>query len=166
MKTQKITFFRHFFTIYSNACTLSCTIDDTATVLHCLSVLDTVIRYAIFPDEALPLVIMALCRTVNCETYCQTAWQIMRNLLGTDLGHAALLQMCNILNERTLHQDAPLLRGAVFHINMGVWGSSSSAASTLRCTPSMVLLSFLYVSLHSSGTFNCPILIFVYSFSP
>lgn len=89
---------------------------------------------------------MALCRTVNCETYCQQSWQIMRNLLGTDLGHAALLQMCNILNERALHTDAPLLRGAVFHINMGVWGSSSSAASTLRCTPSMVLLSFLYVS--------------------
>ncbi|XP_063696439.1 tuberin [Culicoides brevitarsis] len=130
--------------ILNNACTLSCTVDDNATVLHCLSVLDTVIRYAIFPDEALPLVIMALCRTVNCETYCQTAWQIMRNLLGTDLGHAALLQMCNILNERSLHPDAPLLRGAVFHINMGVWGSSSSAASTLRCTPSMVLLSFLY----------------------
>lgn len=125
---------------------MSCTVDDTQTVLHCLSVLDTVIRYAIFPDESLTLVIFALCRTVNCEQYCQTAWQIMRNLLGTDLGHAALLTMCNILNERNLHHDAPLLRGAVFHINMGVWGSSSSAASTLRCTPSMVLLSFLFVS--------------------
>lgn len=130
--------------ILYHACSMSCTIDDRNTVLQCLAVVDTVIRYAIFPNESLTYVIYALCRTVNCESYCHKSWQIMRNLLGTELGHAALLIMCNILNEQTLHHDAPLLRGAVFHINMGVWGSTSSAASTLRCTPSMVLNSFLH----------------------
>lgn len=129
--------------ILYHACHTSCSSDNHDTVLQCLSVLDTVIRYAIFPNESLSSVIFALCRTVNVETYCQQSWQIMRNLLGTDLGHAALLMMCQILTEPGLQNDAGLLRGAVFHINMGVWGSSSPAAVTLRCTPTMTLNSFL-----------------------
>lgn len=69
----------------------------------------------------------------------------MKNLLGTNLGHAALSFMCNnILNESAIYNDETLLRGAVFHINMGLWGSSG--IPMLRCSPSVVLQSFLHVS--------------------
>lgn len=67
----------------------------------------------------------------------------MKNLLGTNLGHAALLTMCKILNDELMYTDEALLRGAVFHINMGLWGS---AVPKLRCSPSTVLTSFLHVS--------------------
>lgn len=67
----------------------------------------------------------------------------MKNLLGTNLGHAALLTMCKILNDELMYTDEALLRGAVFHINMGLWGS---AVPRLRCSPSTVLTSFLHVS--------------------
>lgn len=67
----------------------------------------------------------------------------MKNLLGTNLGHAALLMMCKILNDELMFKDEAILRGAVFHINMGLWGS---AVPKLRCSPSTVLTSFLHVS--------------------
>lgn len=50
--------------------------------------------------------------------------------------------MCNYLNDPTVYDDEALLRGAVFHTNMGLWGP---AAPALRCSPSTVLLSFLRV---------------------
>lgn len=71
----------------------------------------------------------------------------MRNLLGTHLGHASLLTMCHILNDKAAHNDEALLRGAVFYINMGLWGSTGSIVPMLRCSPSTVLLSFLNVTI-------------------
>jgi tuberous sclerosis 2 len=116
-------------------------------VLGCLAVLDAVICYAIFPNEKLVICVFALCRNVNREAYCHTSYKIMRNLLGTNLGHAAILTMCSILNDPTYYEDAALLRGSVFHINIGLWGASAgSENSMLKCSPSTVLLSFLNVS--------------------
>lgn len=74
----------------------------------------------------------------------------MKNLLGTNLGHASLLTMCNILNDPNMFTDEALLRGAVFHSNMGLWGSSGSIVP--MCSPSTVLLSFLHVS---NRSFQC-----------
>lgn len=122
---------------------MSCVVEDTQIALLWLSVLDTIIRYCILPNEILTICIIALCRAVNREAYCQTAWKIMKNLLGTNLGHASLLTMCSILNEKRACDEA-VLRGAVFHINMGLWGSTSSTTPMLRCSPSSVLLSFLH----------------------
>ncbi|XP_055707088.1 tuberin isoform X2 [Phlebotomus papatasi] len=128
--------------IVKQSCFLSCCLEDTRTVLQCLTVLETIMSYAIFPFETLSLCIVALCKTVNREAFCQTSWKIMRTLLGTDLGYASLCTMCNYLNDPTVYDDEALLRGAVFHTNMGLWGP---AAPALRCSPSTVLLSFLRV---------------------
>lgn len=63
------------------------------------------------------------------------------------MGHASLLYMCNLLNNAGSHDDA-LLRGAVFYINMGLWGSTCSKANDLfKQSPTSVLQSFLSVSL-------------------
>lgn len=72
--------------------------------------------------------------------------QIMKNMLGTTSGHAALLTMCNILNDPASYKDEALLRGAVFYINMGLWGTTGSVVPMLKCSPSPVLLSFFRVS--------------------
>jgi tuberous sclerosis 2 len=136
-----------------NCCYVSCSCEDNSTVLQCLAVLDAVICYALFPSETLVACVFALCRNVNREAYCQTSYKIMKNLLGTNLGHAAILIMCNILNEATYKEDAALLRGSVFHINIGLWGTSvGTENSMLKCSPSTVLLSFLNVSV-STGLF-------------
>lgn len=130
---------------HRNACYLSSFGHDTHTVLQCLQVLDAALCYTVFPTETLSICIVALCRTVT-EQYCQTSWRIMKNLLGTTLGHVTLLTMCNILSDREMYADETLLRGAVFHINMGLWGQSGSLVPMLRCSPATVLASFRNVS--------------------
>lgn len=133
---------------------MCCSLEDTETVLQCLHVLDTALCYTVFPIETLLACIFALCRTVNKETYCQTSWKIMKKLLGTNLGHAALLFMCNILNKSTKYDEA-LLRGAVFHINMGLWGSTGPVLPMFKNSPSPVLQSFLRVSFSHPIFFLC-----------
>lgn len=123
---------------------MCCSLEDTQTVLQCLYVLDAALCYTVFPTETLSSCIVALCRTVNKETYCQTSWKIMKKLLGTNLGHAALLYMCSILNKSRKYDEA-LLRGAVFHINMGLWGSAGPVVPMFS-SPSAVLMSFHRVS--------------------
>ncbi|KAJ8983537.1 hypothetical protein NQ317_006582, partial [Molorchus minor] len=91
--------------------------------------------------DSLPKFIGALCRTVNVEEYCTSSWKIMKNLLGTDMGHSALFTMCRILQEPALRSDTDLLRGAIFFIHMALWGSMPII--NLHCPPSSVLPSFL-----------------------
>uniref|UniRef100_A0A1Y1N0Q7 Rap-GAP domain-containing protein n=1 Tax=Photinus pyralis TaxID=7054 RepID=A0A1Y1N0Q7_PHOPY len=111
----------------------------TEVVIACIEVLDTILAYSNLPSEILPHFIAILCRTVNGEVYCQLSWQVMRNLLGTHMGHASLYTMCQMLEEPTLKQDSGLLRGAVFFINMGLW--CTHPIVNLKCPPSSVLPS-------------------------
>lgn len=67
----------------------------------------------------------------------------MRNLLGTHMGHATLITMCRILQEPCLKDDTGLLRGAVFFVNMGLWGSQP--VTNLKSPPSAVLPSIMAV---------------------
>nr|CAD7432433.1 unnamed protein product [Timema monikensis] len=69
--------------------------------------------------------------------------QIMRNLLGTHLGHSALYTMCRILQDTSSQHDVHLLRGAVFYVNMALWGTKR--VTTLKYTATSVLPSFLAV---------------------
>lgn len=125
---------------------MSSTVDDNEAVMQCLQVLDAVICYTVFPNEILGICIMSLCRTVNKEAFCQNAYRIMKNLLGTQLGYASLLSMCSILNDVRYQNDDELLRGAIFHINMGLWGGSNFGSNSVMIGlkySSTVLLSFL-----------------------
>jgi tuberous sclerosis protein 2 len=61
------------------------------------------------------------------------------------MGHSALYTMCRILEDAGVAHDVCLLRGAVFHINMGLWGTKR--VTSLMCTFSSVLPSFLAVSM-------------------
>ncbi|XP_068142782.1 tuberin [Drosophila tropicalis] len=110
--------------IVQNACDLSCTVTDDDIGLQCLTILEMVIGYTIFPSEPLPQCIITLCRTVNHSRYCPASFKIMKNLLGTQLGYHSMKMMCSILNDRGLYEDAQLLRGAVFHLTMNIFGSN------------------------------------------
>lgn len=134
------------------ACFMCSTPDDI--VLQCLDVLDALLCYTVLPNKMLPEWVNALCRTVNREIYVQKSWDIMKKLLGTKMGHAALLYMCNLLDNSSNVNDDALLRGAVFYINMGLWGSTCSKANDLfKQSPTSVLQSFLFVSFSLSVFF-------------
>lgn len=140
--------------LVQNTCFLCCWSNSEEVVLTCLQVLDSVVCYSNLPTESLHTFISALCRTVNIEAYCQSSWKVMRNVLGTHMGHSALYTMCRILQDPGASQDVCLLRGAVFHVNMGLWGTKK--VINLKCTPTSVLPSFLRAleSNHSVVTYE------------
>nr|XP_008541539.1 PREDICTED: tuberin isoform X7 [Equus przewalskii] len=105
-----------------------------------LQVLDAVVCYNRLPAESLPLFIVTLCRTINVKELCEPCWKLMRNLLGTHLGHSAIYNMCRLMENRAYMEDAPLLRGAVFFVGMALWGAHR--LYTLKNSPTSVLPSF------------------------
>ncbi|XP_044308541.1 tuberin isoform X2 [Varanus komodoensis] len=106
-----------------------------------LQVLDAVVCYNCLPSETLPVFIITLCWTINVKELCEPCWKLMRNLLGTHLGHSAIYNMCRIMEDRTYVSDAVLLRGAVFFVGMALWGAHRLQA--LKNSPTSVLPSFL-----------------------
>ncbi|XP_037239213.1 tuberin isoform X1 [Falco biarmicus] len=106
-----------------------------------LQVLDAVVCYNCLPSENLPVFIITLCRTINVKELCEPCWKLMRNLLGTHLGHSAIYNMCRIMEDRAYMADAALLRGAVFFVGMALWGAHR--LSSLKNSPTSVLPSFL-----------------------
>uniref|UniRef100_A0A8C0J880 Tuberin n=1 Tax=Chelonoidis abingdonii TaxID=106734 RepID=A0A8C0J880_CHEAB len=106
-----------------------------------LQVLDAVVCYNCLPSESLPVFIITLCRTINVKELCEPCWKLMRNLLGTHLGHSAIYNMCRIMEDRAYMMDAALLRGAVFFVGMALWGAHR--LYSLKNSPTSVLPSFL-----------------------
>ncbi|KAH8305598.1 hypothetical protein KR059_003548 [Drosophila kikkawai] len=129
--------------IVQNACELSCSVTVDEIGLQCLTILEMVIGYTIFPSEPLPQCITTLCRTVNHAPYCPASHKIMKNLLGTQLGYHSMKMMCSILNDRVLYDDAHLLRGAVFHLNMNIFGSNIIFQVSPMTYATNVLTAFL-----------------------
>nr|AAD48498.1 gigas protein [Drosophila melanogaster] len=129
--------------IVQNACDLSCSVTVNEIGLQCLTILEMVIGYTIFPSEPLPQCITTLCRTVNHAPYCPSSFKIMKNLLGTQLGYHSMKMMCSILNDRALYDDAHLLRGAVFHLNMNIFGSNIIFQVSPMTYATNVLTAFL-----------------------
>ncbi|XP_069065851.1 tuberin isoform X3 [Pleurodeles waltl] len=105
-----------------------------------LQVLDAVVCYNCLPAESVLTFIITLCRTINVKELCEPCWKLMRNLLGTHLGHTAIHTMCHIMEDRMYTKDAALLRGAVFFVGMALWGAHR--LFSLKNSPTSVLPSF------------------------
>ncbi|KAH8378989.1 hypothetical protein KR009_002539, partial [Drosophila setifemur] len=129
--------------IVQNACELSISVTVDEIGLQCLTILEMVIGYTIFPSEPLPQCISTLCWTVNYPPYCPSSFKIMKNLLGTQLGYHSMKLMCSILNDRSLYDDAHLLRGAVFHLIMNIFGSNIIFQVSPMTYATNVLTAFL-----------------------
>ncbi|XP_076800613.1 tuberin-like [Clavelina lepadiformis] len=106
-----------------------------------LKVLDAIICYNSLPQECLQGVIFTMCRAVSLKEMCDQSWKLMRNLLGTHLGHSCIGIMCQIL-ESEPYEDFSVSRSAVFFIGMGLWGSK--CVTSLMYKPQSILPSFQY----------------------
>ncbi|XP_049869315.1 tuberin isoform X2 [Pectinophora gossypiella] len=109
-----------------------------------LALLEAVLSYSLLPRAALRTFVCALCRTVNLEAYTQHSWKLMRYVVGGDCGHAALLEMTDVARgagAAAEGTDAGLVRGAVFYVNMALWGPRRVPA--LRVSFLAVLPAFL-----------------------
>ncbi|XP_061712821.1 tuberin [Cydia pomonella] len=121
--------------IVDASCHLCAYSAEAGAVVSALALLEAVVAYSLLPRAALPAFVGALCRTVNLERHCQTSWKLMRSVLGADLGHAALQELAALpaaaaaaaannadANNAAAAADAGAVRGAVFYINMALWG--------------------------------------------
>ncbi|KAL7978997.1 hypothetical protein Chor_015021 [Crotalus horridus] len=122
-------------------CALCIQTSSAVDIKVSLQVLDAVVCYNCLPSEILPMFIITLCWTINVKELCEPCWKLMRNLLGTHLGHSAIYNMCRIMEDRTCMADAVLLRGAVFFVGMALWGAHR--LQSLKNSPTSVLPSFL-----------------------
>ncbi|XP_023241139.1 tuberin-like [Centruroides sculpturatus] len=129
--------------IVNYTCTLCERTNSEDDVQLCLQVLDAVICYSYPPSNIIPSVITTLSRTVNLEKFCQVSWKLMRNLLGTCLGHYSIYTMCKALQDISNYDDPTLLRGTIFFVSMSLWGNKR--VQSLENTMSAVLPSFLMV---------------------
>ncbi|CAG4992292.1 unnamed protein product [Colias eurytheme] len=135
--------------IVNNACHLCVYSAEAGVVQGCLALLEAVLSYSLLPRAALRTFVAALCRTVNLEHYCQNSWKLMRYVVGADMGHAALQAMVDMVREAGEvggagaegEGDAGLARGAVFYINMALWGPRR--VLTLHVSHLAVLPAFL-----------------------
>ncbi|XP_063961204.1 tuberin-like isoform X1 [Lytechinus pictus] len=109
--------------LVQHTCSICSRTEKEKDIEQALHVLDAVICYSCLPSESLYHFITALCRTVSVKRFCQSSWKLMRNLLGTHLGHSAIYTMCCIMEDSHNISDVVLLRGAVFFVGMARWGS-------------------------------------------
>ncbi|XP_017770423.1 PREDICTED: tuberin [Nicrophorus vespilloides] len=118
-------------------------IDYKQIILPCIDIFDSIVAYyRNLPSDSLSNFVGVLCRMVTIESYCQICWKIMKNLLGTHMGHSAIFTMCRILQEHLFKDDPSLLRGALIFIYMGLW---DQPLPNLRCPPTSILPSILQV---------------------
>uniref|UniRef100_A0A670Y0B4 Tuberin n=1 Tax=Pseudonaja textilis TaxID=8673 RepID=A0A670Y0B4_PSETE len=122
-------------------CALCIQTSSAVDIKVSLQVLDAVVCYNCLPSEILPMFIITLCWTINVKELCEPCWKLMRNLLGTHLGHSAIYNMCRIMEDRYVAAYAVLLRGAVFFVGMALWGAHR--LQSLKNSPTSVLPSFL-----------------------
>ncbi|KAI5700688.1 hypothetical protein M8J75_002012 [Diaphorina citri] len=113
---------------------------DQSLIPLCLDIFDAVVCYCNMSPEVLPNFIRTFCQLINCHAYSQASWKVMKNVLGTDMGHASVHIMCSVLSIDPDSQDKhniPSLRGATFSVAQAMWGSKEFP--NVRCTLSSVL---------------------------
>ena len=76
---------------------LSCSSSSDREILLCLEIFKCIVMYSYVPPGALVPYISCLCRVVNLADIATDAWDTMRKLMGTHLGHSALYQLFQLV---------------------------------------------------------------------
>ncbi|XP_059490501.1 tuberin isoform X2 [Neocloeon triangulifer] len=135
-----------------------CTCSQHEEVVHSsLALLDVIVCYAQMPPEMLRTFVCTLCNCVNNKMYCLSCWKIMKKILGTHLGHSTLFQMVSILKDPKFANAPQLLRGAVFHTSMGMWGNQK--VPSLNTTVCTVLPAFMEAIKHGHAIVTYEVLL-------
>ncbi|KAL1434775.1 hypothetical protein MTO96_001671 [Rhipicephalus appendiculatus] len=106
-----------------NTCILCCRTNSELDVKKGLELLDSVVGYGMVSAELLGHLVPTACRTVVVAPFSEPSWRLMRNLLGTHLGHRTIGYLCRLLEDRSNACDTSLLKGAVFFVGaaLGCW---------------------------------------------
>ncbi|ODM95090.1 Tuberin, partial [Orchesella cincta] len=119
--------------IIQNTCIICLTTTTPNDTIACINLLNTIVMYSMIPPSTLQTVIATLCRTVNVDSLCKHTWKVMRNLLGTHLGHSGLYMLILFMNETesTENDINSVIRGAVFFTGVVLWGGGNRVVRSL-----------------------------------
>ncbi|KAL3234082.1 hypothetical protein MRX96_022830 [Rhipicephalus microplus] len=111
-----------------NTCILCCRTNSELDVKKGLELLDSVVGYGMVSAELLGHLVPTACRTVVVAPFSEPSWRLMRNLLGTHLGHRTIGYLCRLLEDRSNACDTSLLKGAVFFVGAALWSPNALCA--------------------------------------
>lgn len=131
-----------------NTCILCCRTNSEQDVQLGLDLLDSVVGFGLAGAELLGHLVPMACRTVVVAPLSEPSWRLMRNLLGTHLGHRTVACLCRLLEDRANGGDPTLLKGAVFFVGAALW--SPRAVGSLQY-PAAGVLPSLGRALAASG---------------
>lgn len=102
-------------------------------------ILDAIVCYNCLLRRSLQSVILTLSNKINDPEVEEEVWKIMRNILGTHLGHSVVQSLLFLLQENS--KSYLVLRGAALFIGRGLW-DLTKAVPSLTHKPNTVLLFF------------------------
>ncbi|MCP9261515.1 Heterogeneous nuclear ribonucleoprotein Q [Dirofilaria immitis] len=106
--------------VVHNVCLRICRKADHLTY-ECLLLLGTVLKYGRIPDTKLLILITTLCSVMNEEKWGPTAWNVMRDLLGSHYGHNVIKLLLDLLNDSANCPKTQVLVGAIYCIHTALW---------------------------------------------
>ncbi|XP_065212023.1 tuberin [Planococcus citri] len=130
--------------IVQNACYICCQSDIESVVSVSLELLDTVVCYSKLSQQTMVAFISAVSRTICLEEHNVASWKIMRNLLGTHMGHFCLQTLCAMLLDNSYHNDTGLISGIIYILNMALLGNKPDCLA--GCIPMYIIPSISKVS--------------------
>lgn len=109
---------------------------------------DVIVCYSLVPKEALTMFLVVLCKGIsfigyqkeNFKLVSEFCCKIVKNLMGTKLGHSCVACLCHILQDETNHIDIPLMKASVHILAQSFWGSKKIQG--LKQTPNSILPAF------------------------
>jgi len=125
--------------IVVNVCNVCNSATCSDTKFSVLKILDAIVCYNCLLRRSLQSVILTLSNKINDPEVEEEVWKIMRNILGTHLGHSVVQSLLFLLQENS--KSYLVLRGAALFIGRGLW-DLTKAVPSLTHKPNTVLLFF------------------------
>lgn len=126
--------------IIVKTCQLTNRVTTNEEMRCCYQILDVILCYSNLPSETLTQFVIVLCKGVNITDFHEICVKIMRNLLGTHLGHSCVDTLRYLLCDEVNHSDISLMRGSIHFLTQSLW--DKMRVESLKHSPSSVLPAY------------------------
>jgi tuberous sclerosis protein 2 len=126
--------------IIIKTCLLTNRVTTNEDMKSCYQILDVVLCYSNLPSKTLTQFVVVLCKGVNISVFHEICVKIMRNLLGTHLGHSCVDTLRFLLCDQMNHEDISLMRGSIHFLTQSLW--DRMRVESLKHNPSSILPAY------------------------
>jgi len=126
--------------IILRTCQLTNRVTTTEQMKSCYQILDVVLCYSNLPSQTLTQFVIVLCKGVNINVLNEICVKIMKNLLGTHLGHSCVDTLRYLLCDQMNHDDISLIRGSIHFLTQSLW--DQMRVESLKHSPNSILPAY------------------------